>query len=173
MREIQEWQWAPPTELAFELRFLPFLTKCVWIHLYRYFCSYIYCRACKYYLNALKYHFQYYGTTFSTQVPGDGAMLGSFVGPAAQHESDNQGIVNLNPPPCTPPPSTQKSPNHPKPFKSPPPPFWVSLFPFHSFSASHHHLYMVKRWLKYIVFKMLKHNVNSKGSDHKQTRYWA
>ena len=25
MREIQEWQWAPPTELAFELRFLPFL----------------------------------------------------------------------------------------------------------------------------------------------------
>ena len=87
------------------------------------------------------YLLQYQGTWWC-------AVLGSFVGPAAQHESDNQGIVNLNPPPCTPPPSTQKSPNHPKPFKSPPPPFWVSLFPFHSFSASHHHLYMVKTWSK-------------------------
>ena len=37
---------------------------------------------------------------FCTRVPGDGAVLVSFVGPAAQHESDNQGIVNLNPPPA-------------------------------------------------------------------------
>ena len=39
-------------------------------------------------------------TCYSTRVPGDGAVLVSFVGPAAQHESDNQGIVNLNPPPA-------------------------------------------------------------------------
>ena len=40
---------------------------------------------------------------------------------------------------------TQKSPNHAKPFKSPTCPFWVKIFPFHSFSASHHHFYMVKK----------------------------
>ena len=38
---------------------------------------------------------------FYSKVPGDGAVLGSFVGPGAQHESDNQGIVHLSPPPST------------------------------------------------------------------------
>ena len=87
--------------------------------------------------------------------------------PAAQHESDNQGIVHLTPSSstfshhgcilysvllysvlCTSPPTppsshitarwTQKSPNHPKPFKSATSRFWVTLFPFHSFSDFHH-----------------------------------
>ena len=87
--------------------------------------------------------------------------------PAAQHESDNQGIVHLTPSSstfshhgcilysvllysvlCTSPPNlpsshitarwTQKSPNHPKPFKSATSRFWVTLFPFHSFSDFHH-----------------------------------
>ena len=51
-------------------------------------------------------------------------------------------IVHTSPP--TPPSShitarwTQKSPNHPKPFKSATSRFWVTLFPFHSFSYFHH-----------------------------------
>ena len=99
------------------------------------------------------YLLQYQGTWWC-------AVLGSFVGPAAQHESDNQGIVKLNPPPCTPPPSTQKSPNHPKPFKSPTSvlgqPFPISLLFCFSPSSLHGEKYIFVMFSK-IYFSFCSH----------------